>query len=698
MTTVPKMFDAIISVLLPVHISQIFSYRTSFPVEVGQCVKVPFGKKILWGVVWDTEGKSVPQLKYILEAHPHFAFDPRFLTFLQKCADYTLMPLGKLFHMALPIPEILTWPNGYFRCTPKTNATLKLCPWPGSIAQWIYCLGSKKALTAVVAETLVPYEALLHAAPYEVPALNAGQTLALKEIPRTGTTFIEGVTGSGKTELCLAYIKYYIDRGDQVLILVPEINLCQQWVLRLQHYYAGAVGVWHSGISARERKVYAWNIASGMTSVIVGARSACMLHYHRLGCIIVDEEHDGSYKQDEGYAYHARDMAVYRAHYQEIPCLLLSATPSLETYYNVQQNRYHHITLAARYGNATLPDIRIIDLKQSSGRQNSILSLPLKEALLDTLKRGEQSLIFVNRRGYGSLWVCYKCGYRAACVNCSVWLSVHYTPKPTLLCHYCGFKQSLHTACPQCQGEEGVRICGVGVEKVCEEIQHFLPEARLCTLSSDMYTTAQALNTVLQDIHHQKYDILIGTQLIAKGHHFPKLTTVGIVDGDFALSHLDLRSAERLYQILCQVVGRAGRGQLAGTAYIQTSQSEHMVFQYLAQHQLQNFLQEELMIREAHHFPPYARLILVTLSGLHENRVHQHALRLKQHFTSIPEVDVLGPAPSPINPLRRKWRWRIFFKSPKNYPVQQYVQQHLHTFKCPASVQLHVDVDPYDFL
>ena len=687
----------IVSVLLPIHSNRLFSYSTQIPVYIGQCVHVPFRSKMLWGMVWSVQAPKVPNLKEISKVHPGWTGSSGFLAFLRQCSDYTLIPLGSILRMVFPVPEILEWPFETFYCTPSFSRPLEQCPWPGTFGQWVFFHGLRCVRQCIEKEHLKSKPMHIERPFYSAPHLTPHQRAALAYIG-SATTFIEGITGSGKTELCLAYMKAIIDTGKQVLILVPEISLCEQWVKRVQRYSSGPVGIWHSGLSPKARKFHSWNILTGYASIIIGARSAVMLGYKNLGMIAVDEEHDGSYKQAEGPLYHGRDMAVSRGHHEGIPCLLMSATPSLESYWNIQHNRYAHVKLAQRYGNAQLPKIYMLDLKQEKLISKNLLTLPLREALQENLMKQHQSLLFVNRRGYGNLWVCYRCGFRAACVNCSVWLSVHYLPKSILMCHYCGFKKPLPKTCPQCLGVEEVRIWGAGVEKVSQEVLSFLPQARTCILSSDVQGASGILHKTLEEIQAQRYDILIGTQLVAKGHHFPNLTLVGIVDGDFALSHLDLRSGERLYQVLCQVVGRAGRGAIPGNAYIQTSQCQHPLFYYLERHHVEGFLQTELATRKQYQFPPYVRLVALTLSGIEENPVQRYAFALKQHFPPDPAVEVLGPAPSPINPLRRRWRWRIFLKSAKNYRLQDYIRTALNTFSLPSWLRLHIDVDPYDFL
>ncbi|ETZ05104.1 MULTISPECIES: replication restart helicase PriA [Holospora] len=687
----------IISVLLPIHSKGLFSYISYVPVELGNCVKVSFGSKHLWGIVWSLQGIKVPNLKEITHIHPHWKASSNFMAFLHQCSDYTLIPLGSILRMVFPVPEILDWPFSWLKCEHSFSYALQECPWPGTFAQWVFSYGLQRVKKWIENAHLTSTEMNQYSSRYSCPILTPHQQSALKNIGNQ-TTFIEGITGSGKTEVCLSFIKSIVDAKKQVLILVPEISLCQQWVQRIERYYTGTIGIWHSELSEKSRKFHGWNILTGHSSIIVGARSAVLLGYKNLGAIVVDEEHDGSYKQAEGPLYHGRDMAVFRGHHEKIPCLLMSATPSLESYWNIEQNRYSHVVLSERYGDAQLPYIHMLDLKQEHSSSTSMITLPLREALKENFTKKEQSLLFINRRGYASLWVCYQCGFRAACPNCSVWLSVHHLPKSLLMCHYCGFKKSLPQACPECCGLENLKLWGAGIEKIGQEVHSFLPSARICMLSSDICGTPIQLNETLSKIQNQQYDILIGTQLVAKGHHFPNLTLVGIIDGDFALSHLDLRSGERLYQVLCQVIGRAGREKIPGKAYIQTSQIQHPLFCHLKHHHIQGFLQEELSTRKKYNFPPYVRLVSLTFSGTEENLVHQYALILKQRFPMEPFVEILGPAPSLINPLRRRWRWRIFLKSPKNYKIQNYIRKVLNNFTFPSRLRLHIDVDPYDFL
>jgi len=680
-----------------VPLNQTFTYTSPRPLSKGQIVKVPFGPRTLWGIVWQTDVSFYKGAKPVIRIHPSLLLDQSFLRFLEKMAQYTLTPLGALIKMVLPEPEILEWPWGHYILKSDKNVSSEPLPFPS----WVECLGKRKAFTAFKKENLTHINS-----PIEVPPPLEKKSLILEDFQKRAfeqflpqaITLLQGMTGSGKTEISLEFCKTIWQHNKQVLILLPEIALCQQWLARFETYFQGHVCVWHSGLSQAQRTLMFSRILHGQESLIIGARSALALPFLRLGLIIVDEEHDPSYKQNDPPLYHARDMAVLRASYAEIPCLLLSATPSLETLWNVQEKRYQHIEIQQRYQGAQLPDIHLIDLKKEPLIKGQWVTNPLRKVLEDTLEKGQQSLLFVNRRGYGSLLLCWKCNFRGSCPNCSVWLTVHHTPCEKLICHYCGFSAPLPKTCPDCGQDKPLMIMGAGVEKIQQEVTSFLPQARLEIFSTDTLENEDTLKASLNRVKNHEVDILIGTQLLAKGHHFPLLSCIGIIEADFALSQLDIRAAERLYQVLWQVTGRAGRELIKGQAFLQTALASHPLFQSLKNHQISAFIQEEMQQRKLHHFPPYGRLASIILSGRPQEAVHAFALQLQRHLPSLPQgVEVLGPAPAPLNPLRRRFRWRFLITSPRYYPIQEWISKWIETIKKPSNIQCSIDIDPYFF-
>lgn len=440
-----------------------------------------------------------------------------------------------------------------------------------------------------------------------------------------GVMVLEGVTGSGKTEVLLALCQKVWARGEQVLILLPEIALAPQWVQRLTQYFALDVQVWHSGVLATAKMGVLQAVMDGTCRVVVGARSALFLPYACLGLIVVDEEHESSYKQTEAVLYHGRDMAVLRGHGQKVPVILASATPSLESCWNVQQGRYGHVRLTHRFGEATLPEVTCVapSLPQR-GQTPQWLGTVLRQVIQDTFARGHQSLLFLNRRGYACVWMCGRCQYRAPCVQCGVWLGVHQHP-PVLMCHYCGYKRPVPTACPHCHHDDALAMQGPGVERIAAEVQSLLPSARVRILSSDHVPSAKAMHATLHAITARQVDVIVGTQMVAKGHHFPYLTTIGIVDTDFALNDMDFRARERLFQTLSQVTGRAGRAHLQGQAYVQTGQPDHPLFAHVRAGDWPQFVQQELRERHRHDWPPYTRMVAVTLADRCQHKVEKMA-------------------------------------------------------------------------
>lgn len=531
--------------------------------------------------------------------------------------------------------------------------------------------------------------------------LNAEQTDALNQthsgLSQCACVLLEGVTGSGKTEVLLALSQSFWDAGKQVLVLLPEIMLSYPWCNRVKKYFDMPVTLWHSAMSPRMRQEGFENIVTGQTRLIIGARSALALPYADLGLIIVDEEHEMSYKQSDTLLYHGRDMAVLRGASQKIPVVLASATPSMETRMNVEQNRYGHVRLNNRYGGAQLPTFSCIDMRPHPPKENAWISPLLRKAIQDTLDKGEQTLLFLNRRGYACLWMCYQCGYRAACHQCSAWMTVHEQPE-RLLCHYCGYAVPIPDTCPGCHDHSGVLLMGPGIERIAKEIAAVFPNARTCLLSSDHVGSTQSMTDILDRIARQEMDILIGTQLIAKGYHFPYLTCIGIVDTDFALNDMDFRASERLFQLLYQVAGRAGREHRAGHVFLQTMQPDYPLFKYLRHYNWDDFVQQELEKRRLLDCPPITRMTAVIVSHAKQWEVEKIATALQKSCPHHPDIHVFGPAPAPLNPLRGRYRWRFLLKTRPRAPVYAFLKQWLHTTDWPRGVGIDIDRDPYSLL
>jgi primosomal protein N' (replication factor Y) (superfamily II helicase) len=507
---------------------------------------------------------------------------------------------------------------------------------------------------------------------------------------------LDGVTGSGKTEVYFEAVAEAIKQGKQVLILLPEISLSAQFLERFERRFGVAPALWHSEVPAGQRRATWSGVAEGKTKVVVGARSALFLPYADLGLIVVDEEHDASYKQEEGVMYHARDMAIVRARLGGFAVVLVSATPSLETMVNVQQGKYHYLSLPSRHAGASLPDIHVINLKLAAPGRGQFISPPLQEALKKTFAAGEQSILFLNRRGYAPLTLCRTCGYRFQCPSCSAWL-VEHKRFSRMQCHHCGYAQQVPRNCPSCNDEDSFAACGPGVERIQEEVSALLPEARTFILASDVITSPNMIRAAVRDIEDRKHDVIIGTQIIAKGHHFPALTLVGVVDADLGLSGGDLRAGERTFQLLHQVSGRAGRGELKGRVYLQTYMPEQNVIKALAKNDRDEFLAVEAREREKAGMPPFGRLAAVILSGPEEMKLDQFCRALAQKAPRYDDIRVLGPAPAPMAYLRGKHRRRFLIKAGRNISVQKYLAEWLSPVKVPSALQLKIDIDPQSF-
>lgn len=513
-------------------------------------------------------------------------------------------------------------------------------------------------------------------------------------------TLLDGVTGSGKTEVYFEAVARALELGQQVLILVPEIGLTSQWLGRFERRFGVKPAKWHSALGNRER-IDTWKaVIEGRAKVLVGARSALFLPYQNLGLIVVDESHDQSFKQEDAVNYQGRDMAIVRAKYEQIPIILSTATPDLETVVNVEEGKYDIVELKSRFAAAVLPEIKIIDLKQDKPVRGSWgvswLAPTLANALKENLERQEQSMLFLNRRGYAPLVICRDCGHRIQCPNCTAWLTEHRRVG-NLVCHHCGYVTPIPKECPECHSETGLTACGPGVERVAEEVKFRFPTARVKILSSDITTNFAEVSQVIHEMEEGNVDILIGTQILAKGHHFPSLTLVGIVDADLGLMGSDLRASERTFQLLSQVAGRAGRGEKKGTVYLQTLYPENAVLQALVENNREKFLALEKKTRRLLKMPPFGKLAAVIVSGPNQEETEKTALWLGQTAPNNEFVSTLGPAPAPIFMLRNKFRYRLLLKTAKNIRIQDVLRDWLKRIKIPGRVRVEVDIDHYSF-
>jgi len=510
-------------------------------------------------------------------------------------------------------------------------------------------------------------------------------------------TLLDGVTGSGKTEVYFAAIAACLARGKQALVLLPEIALSTQWLARFAARFGAPPALWHSELGHALRRDTWRDVALGRAQVVVGARSALFLPFPDLGLIVVDEEQDLSYKQEDGVVYHARDMAVVRGSIAKLPVILVSATPSLETLANVEQGRYRRLHLQARFGDARLPEIRIVDMRRNPPERQRFLSPPLVAALEATLQSGEQAMLFLNRRGYAPLTLCRACGHRLECPNCTAWL-VEHRLLAQLQCHHCGHAEPLPALCPNCGEAKSFVPCGPGIERLSEEMAQRFPGARLGVMASDTLTGPHAAEEFVRAVEARQIDVLIGTQVMAKGHHFPFLTLVGVVDADLGLEGGDLRAAERTFQLLNQVAGRAGREERPGTVYVQTWMPENGVIAALISHDRDRFLALEAESRKTHGLPPFGRLAAVILSAPDDESADFTARAFARAAPHLPGVETLGPAPAPLRVLRGRHRRRFLVKTRRDVNLQAVLRGWLGRVKAPNNVRVQVDVDPYSFL
>jgi primosomal protein N' (replication factor Y) len=532
------------------------------------------------------------------------------------------------------------------------------------------------------------------------PDQSAAATALKATVAKGGysVTLLDGVTGSGKTEVYFEAVADTIRSGRQSLILMPEIALTAQFLDRFAARFGVRPAEWHSELSPR-RRARTWRaVADGEVPVVVGARSALFLPYADLGLIVVDEEHDPAYKQEDGVHYHARDMAVVRGHIARIPIVLSSATPSLESVVNARRGRYQKLALPERFGGQLEPAVEAIDLRQAPPPRGRFISPVLAGAMAIAIERGEQALLFLNRRGYAPLTLCRACGFRFSCPNCDAWLVDHRFRK-NLICHHCGFAMPHPAACPKCQAANSFVACGPGVERLEEEVRELFPQARVLVLSSDLVASVERLREELDDVAKGRFDIIIGTQLVAKGHHFPMLNLVGVIDADLGLSNGDPRAAERTFQLLHQVIGRAGRDAGIGHGYLQTHQPEHPVMRALIAQDREAFYDAEIEVRERDHYPPFGRLASIVVSGPDKHDTESHARALARAAPTHDEVRILGPAEAPLALVRGRHRFRLLIKAPRNFDLSAYLRQWLAAApKKHGSIKLDIDVDPQSFL
>ncbi len=726
------MDDNVVPVLLPIPAERAYSYRVPEGLKLvpGDIVQVPLGSRLVAAVVWDGETDKVDPAK--LRDIEHKFDCPPLQNELRRLVDwiahYTLSPPGMVLRMVLRVPAALepekpmeawryTGPPPE-RMTPARKAVLALAgEAPNTPMAWSRSgLAHAAGVSAAVVSGLIKagvFEKLAIPPPPVVAKpvpdhqgikLNADQKRAADHLSAMvganafSVTLIDGITGSGKTEVYFEAIADVLRKGQQVLILLPEIALTTTFLERFEQRFGAPPAEWHSGLNPKKREKIWRQVATGQVQVVAGARSALFLPFSKIGLIVVDEEHDSAYKQQDRVFYNARDMAVVRAHLNDIPAILASATPSIESRVNADMGRYQRIELKQRHGGALLPQLGVIDMRKNPPPRGSFLSPLLSDAMAETLKKGEQSLLFLNRRGYAPLTLCRVCGHRFQCNNCSAWL-VEHRFRGQLQCHHCGHSEPVPEACPSCGTLDHLVACGPGVERLGEEVDRVFPDARTIILSSDMMGGVNRLRLELEAIARGDADIIIGTQLVAKGHNFPLMTLVGVVDADIGLNNADPRAAERTFQLLSQVTGRAGRSGGKSRGLLQSYQPDHPVIRAIASGDADSFYNREIENRKLAGLPPFGRLAGIIVSGTDRRDAETHARAFRNAAPVDSEIMILGPAEAPMALIRGRFRFRILVRSEKSYDLQGFLRQWMQNAPKPrGSIRVQIDVDPQSFL
>ncbi len=720
-----------VAVLLPLPVEGAYDYLVpeGVSVAVGDLVEVPLGRRFDVGVVWGAGdgGIDPAKLKEVVHRLDLPCLPKALLSFIDWVADYTVQPRGVVLRMTLRSsrglkPQVSETHLIQAKDLPPklklTDARRKVLD---TLGERTFVGAGLLAKTAGVSASVVKglvdagaIDTVLAAPPpmfsppdpdhpgvvLEPDQISAADDLVGAVDQGFSVSLLEGVTGSGKTEVYFEPIAAALKMKRQILVLVPEISLTTQWLDRFRNRFGVDPAVWHSDVTGKVRRETWRAVATGEASVVVGARSALFLPFTNLGLIVVDEEHDGGFKQEDGVIYHARDMAVVRAREGGIPIILASATPSLESLLNAQAGRYRHVRLESRVGGAVMPEVTLVNMVRTPPEKGewgrSWLAPPLVEAVNETLAAGEQALLFLNRRGYAPLTLCSTCGHRLHCPSCTAWLVEHRVAK-RLQCHHCGFVAPRPEVCPSCGKAESFVPCGPGIERVAEEAAARWPKARVVAVASDTLERPSAMAALVDAVGRHQIDIIVGTQVLAKGHHFPGLTLVGVVDADLGLSSWDLRAGERTHQLLSQVSGRAGRARKRGRVYLQTHDPNHPVLQALKVADADAFLEAETDGRQGLGMPPFGRLVAVILSGTKEDAVRQAGQQLARAVPAAPDIEVLGPAPAFMALLRGRHRHRFLVKGPRNRLLQPFIRAWLGSVKLPSSVRIQVDVDPYSF-
>ena len=648
-------------VLLPLLFDEPFSYIAENGIECGDVVRVEFGKKEIWGIVvgvkFEAPEKIAPEkIKKILEKNSRIKLTKEQLKFIDVIASYNLASRGLVLRAFIGIlnsDKVKKLSESKNQKVNSENFHLK---------------------------KLLPRQQEIY------DQLN----VMLKE---QSVFLLDGVTGSGKTEIYFALIAEILakENDSQILILLPEIALTSQLLLRFEEQFGFAPALWHSKISKKEKREIFYGVVEGSVRVLIGARSALLLPFKNLKLIVIDEEHDSSFKQEDVFNFHARDMAIVKAKSENFPVILSSATPAVETYANAASGKYHHFILEQRFGQKN--EIELVDLRREKMQSNEFLSQKLRAEMAKNLAQNKQTLLFLNRRGYAPVTLCKSCGKKYQCADCDFHLVLHKS-KQKLVCHHCGHQEKLAHECKFCGEPDAIISVGVGVEKVEEEVRRTFPQARIALVTSDNVTSFDDVDKLVKQILNHEIDIIIGTQMIAKGHDFPDLTLVGIIDADSSLYSSELRALEKTYQILTQVIGRAGRRDIVGKIIIQTFNPENFIFEKIIKGDKKNFYEFEIKNREMLDLPPFSRMVRFEISAFLESEAKNFAKKLIQHFPVSDKIELFGPAPAALQRLKNRHHFFVNLKTAKKVNLQKLTADVMKNMEIPKSIRVRIDVDP----
>ena len=719
-----------INVLLPIPVSQYYEYlNEDLSLRIGDLVEVPFGKRYLPAVViGSVEGQvEVSKLKRVLSKYDLPRIPEEMMNFVVWVSAYNMVSAGSVLKMVLSAPQALLPPRrikAFVNAFDMQKQGVKLTPGRKRVLDYLadnktrtvqeiieFARVTPAIIRGLQRSGLIDSVAITEKNLIEThktkkvvtPVFNLEQGKAVSKLLNSlreqtfNVSLIDGVTGAGKTEVYFEAISEVLKKEKQVLILLPEIALSQPFLTRFETRFGFRPGQWHSDLSGKIRNQTWRAVFEGEVSVVVGARSALFLPFSKLGLIVVDEEHETGFKQADGVKYQCRDMAVARARAGQFSAVLVSATPSLETLINFEQGRYKRIPLKSRYGPADLPEVKAIDLGKSNLIKGQWITKRLVDEISETLERKEQTILFLNRRGYAPLNLCRACGHRLECPNCSAWLVEHKSIS-RLQCHHCDYAITMPSSCFKCGAIDSFHAVGPGVERLEEEVRFRFPSARISVASSDTLSGPVRLGEFIKAVQDSKIDIIIGTQVIAKGHHFPLVTCVGVIDADLGLAGGDLRAGERTYQLLHQVAGRSGRESRPGKVFLQTSQPDHPLIKALLSWDRDGFLEEEKRGRRGAGMPPFGKLAAVILSAKDPRIVDDLASVIAASAPYNSGVQILGPAIAPIAILRGRHRRRFLVKCSKNINIQKILKSWLRNIKVPSNAKVDIDIDPYNFM